>query len=179
MLTSTFERDQKPMVGGRRTLRVHDWETSIMFQHILLPTDGSPASAAAAQFCMQFAARYGARVTAINVVAPFPLFPFEPIVTDEALQAYVHNRDARAREIMEPLARLASDGKVRFESLIVETDEPYEGILKAARDHQCDLVLMASHGLKGVRGLLLGSQTQKVLTHGTIPVLVWRGAAVP
>jgi nucleotide-binding universal stress UspA family protein len=61
--------------------------------------------------------------------------------------------------------------------MLTEADEPYEGLLNAAREHGCDLVMMASHGRKGVRGLLLGSQTQKLLTHSAIPVLVYRGGA--
>jgi nucleotide-binding universal stress UspA family protein len=60
--------------------------------------------------------------------------------------------------------------------VLLEGGDPYEAILAAARDHGCDLILMASHGRKGVRGLLLGSQTQKVLTHSSIPVMVFRGA---
>jgi nucleotide-binding universal stress UspA family protein len=146
-----------------------------MFQHILLPTDGSAPSAAAAQFCLQFAARYGARVTALHVVEPLRLLTAEPVLTDDAREAYGRNRERHAREVLEPLARLASETTVQFATLVLEADEPYEGILEAARDRQCDLVLMASHGRRGVRAILLGSQTQKVLTHSAIPVMVWRG----
>jgi nucleotide-binding universal stress UspA family protein len=146
-----------------------------MFQHILLPTDGSAAAAAAAQFGLRFAAQVGARVTAVHVVEPLRLFTYEPIITDKALEAYGRNREEHARQCLDPIVQAAAASKVPCEVLTIEADDPYEGILNAARDHGCDLVMMASHGRKGVSRLLLGSQTQKVLTHSAIPVMVIRG----
>lgn len=146
-----------------------------MFQHILLPTDGSTASLATARACIRFAAQVGARVTAVHSVPPLTLFTYEPIITDKALEQYGRNRDARAKECLEPIAKLAGEAGVPFATFLLEADEPYDAILAAARDHGCDLVMMASHGRKGVRGLLLGSQAQKVLTHSAIPVMVYRG----
>jgi nucleotide-binding universal stress UspA family protein len=73
------------------------------------------------------------------------------------------------------VAQAARAANVAFANVLLEGGDPYEAILAAARDHGCDLILMASHGRKGVRGLLLGSQTQKVLTHSSIPVMVFRG----
>jgi nucleotide-binding universal stress UspA family protein len=147
----------------------------IVFTHILFPTDGSAASTAAARACIRFAAEAGARVTAVHVVPPMNLLTYEPAMTGEALEAYRRNRDARARECLEPVAQAARAAKVAFANVLLEGGDPYEAILAAARDHGCDLILMASHGRKGVRGLLLGSQTQKVLTHSSIPVMVFRG----
>lgn len=148
-----------------------------MFQHILLPTDGSASSLAAARACVSFAAQVGARLTVVHVVAPVHLFTYEPLITDEVLETYGRKRDARARAFLEPVVQLAHDAKVAVSAMLAEADEPYEGLLNAAREHGCDLVMMASHGRKGVRGLLLGSQTQKLLTHSAIPVLVYRGGA--
>jgi nucleotide-binding universal stress UspA family protein len=146
-----------------------------MFQHILLPTDGSSGSAAPARFCIQFAAQYGAQVTAVHVVEPPYLFAYEPVIPDDALQAYSRNREVRADEIFLPISQLAGEARVQFDGVEVQADDPWDGILQVAHDRGCDLVMIASHGRKGLRGLLLGSQTQKLLTHSAIPVMVLRG----
>jgi nucleotide-binding universal stress UspA family protein len=145
-----------------------------VFKHILLPTDGSAASTAAAHACLRFAAQIGARVTALHVVPPLHLFTYEPEVTEHAHETYHRNRDARARECLGPIEQAASEAKVACEAIMVEADDPYAAILSTAQQRGCDLVAMASHGRRGIRGVLLGSQTQKVLTHSTIPVLVFR-----
>jgi nucleotide-binding universal stress UspA family protein len=143
----------------------------------LLPTDGSAASTAAARACLRFAAQVGARVTAVHVVPPLSLLTYEPIVTDKALQAYGRNRDARVRECLDPIAQLGREASVPVATVLLEGFEPYEAILAAAHDHGCDLVMMASHGRKGMRKFFLGSETQKLLSHSAIPVLVYRGGA--
>jgi nucleotide-binding universal stress UspA family protein len=147
-----------------------------VFQHILLPIDGSAASSAAARACIRFAAQVGARVTAVHVVPPLSLLTYEPIVTDKALEAYGRNREARVKECLDPIAQLGRQANVPVATVLLEGFEPYEAILAAAHEHGCDLVMMASHGRKGMGALLLGSQTQKLLTHSAIPVMVYRGA---
>lgn len=147
-----------------------------MFQHILLPTDGSAASLGAARACIRFAAQVGARVTAVHVVPPLSMLTYEPIVTAKALEAYRRNRDERVRECLDPVARLGHEANVPITTVLLEGFEPYQAILNAARDHGCDLVMMSSHGRKGVRAYFLGSETQKLLTHSAIPVMVYRGA---
>jgi nucleotide-binding universal stress UspA family protein len=146
-----------------------------VFKHILFPTDGSRAAQSAAHACIAFAAQVGARVTAVHVVSPLTLFTFEPVITDKARQAWQQNTAASVRACLEPVAQLARAARVPCATVVVESDEPYEAMLECARDHGCDLVLMASHGRKGVRGTLLGGQTQKLLTHSAIPVMVYRG----
>jgi nucleotide-binding universal stress UspA family protein len=146
-----------------------------VFKHILFPTDGSAAAQSAARACIEFAAQVGARVTAVHVVQPLTLFTFEPVITDKARQAWRESAEARVRECLEPVAQMARAAKVPCGTVMVEHDEPYEAILTSARDHGCDLIMMASHGRKGVRGTLLGGQTQKLLTHSAIPVMVYRG----
>lgn len=145
-----------------------------MFQHILLPTDGSEPSKAAADAAIRFAAQVGARVTALHVVPPLHLFTYEPEVTENAHETYHRNRDARARACLGPIEQLAQDAKVPCDTLMLEADDAYEGILATAHERGCDLIAMGSHGRKGIAGALLGSQTQKVLTHSAIPVLVFR-----
>jgi nucleotide-binding universal stress UspA family protein len=145
-----------------------------VFQHILFATDGSPASKLAAEQCMRFAGQVGARVTAVHVVMPLHLFTYEPMATEELRAHYRRYRDDHARECMAPLDELARANGVRLESLVIEADAPYEAIIRASHDHACDLVAMASHGNKGLKAVLIGSQTQKVLTHSALPVLVFR-----
>ena len=80
----------------------------------------------------------------------------------------------RGRDILQGAESVARTAGVPSASASTVADEPYEAILAAAVDHDCDMILMASHGRKGMTGILLGSQTQKVLTHSKIPVLVYR-----
>lgn len=145
-----------------------------MFKHILFATDGSPASKLAAEQCMRFAGQVGARVTAVHVVMPMHLFTYEPMATEELRAHYRRYRDDHARQCMAPLEELARANNVRLDTHVIEADEPYEAIVRTAHDNACDLVAMASHGIKGLKAVLLGSQTQKVLTHSALPVLVFR-----
>ncbi|GAB3431722.1 universal stress protein [Massilia solisilvae] len=145
-----------------------------MFKHILFPTDGSPASVVAAAHCVRFAADIGARLTILHSSAPLHLFSYEPIVVDEAYEEYRRSRDRLCAECLAPVEELARNAGIPFDSVTVEADEPYTAIITTANNKGCDLVAMASHGRKGIKGVLLGSQTQKVLTHSALPVLVFR-----
>jgi nucleotide-binding universal stress UspA family protein len=145
-----------------------------VFQHILFPTDGSPASAVAAEQCVRIAAAIGARLTILHVFIPLHLFAYEPIAVDEALEIWGRTRERRTRVSLEPVEELARNAQVAFNTVVVESDEIYEAIIDAARDNGCDLIAMASHGRRGIKGVLVGSQTQKVLTHSALPVLVFR-----
>ena len=145
-----------------------------MFQHILLPSDGSASCLAAAAACIRFAAQVGARVTAVHVEQPLHMFTYEPQVTEHAHEEYRRVRAQHSRNCLEPIEELARAANVDCTTLVIDADEPWEGILKAAHDRHCDLVMMASHGHRGVGALLLASQTHKLLTHSAIPVLVYR-----
>jgi nucleotide-binding universal stress UspA family protein len=147
-----------------------------MFKHILVPTDGSELSVRAIQAAVEFSARLGARVTGFYA-APAPT----PIVYGDLLPAGYLPPDrhealidaARTRYLgaVEAAARAAG---VRCDTASVTSEFPAEAIVEAAQRHGCDLVFMASHGRRGLAGLLLGSETQKVLVHSRIPVLVFR-----
>jgi nucleotide-binding universal stress UspA family protein len=145
-----------------------------VFHHILFATDGSPASRLAAEQCVRFAAEIKARLTLIHVVHPLLLFTYEPMVTEEIHAGYRRSRDEHARKALVPVEEMARTAAVPCESLLVEGNETYESIIKTARDRECDLIAMASHGRKGIKAVLIGSQTQKVLTHSAVPVLVFR-----
>ena len=147
-----------------------------MFKHILIPTDGSKISNEAAQAGVRLAARLGAHVTAL-----FAAPPATPIVYRGLLPAGLTTPD-KHRKMIEKMAAsylgsvedAAHAAGVRCTSVTLTSDFPADAILATAKKRKCDLIFMASHGRRGLRGALLGSETHKVLTEGKIPVLVFR-----
>jgi nucleotide-binding universal stress UspA family protein len=145
-----------------------------MFEHILIPTDGSDLSRKAVLYGIQLAKLSKARVTALSVRPPFG-----PIVADAYIIADSQDDFERgAREVADrALAQAAMAGEaagVPVEIVQEGHDQPFRAIIDCARANRCDLIVMASHGRRGVSALLLGSETNKVLTHSHIPVLVYR-----
>jgi nucleotide-binding universal stress UspA family protein len=145
-----------------------------MYKHILLPTDGSELSATAVRDGLQFAKELGARVTALHVTAPF--HPTE--MTPSAFTAHSQEHDAKAKESAQralgAVTEAARAAGVPCTTVHRVSNSPYEAIIAVASEAGCDLIFMASHGRRGVAALLLGSETNKVLTHSKIPVLVTR-----
>lgn len=149
-----------------------------MFRHILVPTDGSPLSLAAARIAVELAQVHGARITAIHVMAPYvlPAAPDGMMYYPETFSPEEY-RKAAAKEAEKALGKvkaLAEAANVPFESTAVTHGEPWQAIVDGAKRAHCDLIVMASHGRRGIAGLLIGSETTKVLTHSKIPVLVCR-----
>lgn len=147
-----------------------------MFKHILLPTDGSRLSDRAVRIGIRFAGRVKARVTALHVVPEFKPFADEGFAPmSPALKKRLDDEArARARKLLDSIARAARSKRVRCATLSVASDMPYQEIIGTARKRKCDLIMMASHGRRGLSSLLLGSETQKVLLHSKVPVLVVR-----
>lgn len=145
-----------------------------MFKHILLPTDGSANSDLAIRAAVQLARDMGARVTGLHVVPPFHTFTYRPEMIEDTEDQYEKDSEARARKVLSAIETLAQECGVACDTVIVRSDDVHDAVIETARDRNCDLIAMASHGWRGVRGLLLGSETQKVLTHSKIPVLVYR-----
>jgi nucleotide-binding universal stress UspA family protein len=145
-----------------------------MYKHILIPTDGSELSARAVRAGIEFAREIGARVTALTVTPPF--YPSE--TTPSALAAHAREHDERSKAAAQKALKVAEDAAqakgVPYTGLQRVSDTPAEEIIKVAGEAGCDLVFMASHGRRGMSALLLGSETNKVLTHSKIPVLVTR-----
>jgi nucleotide-binding universal stress UspA family protein len=143
-----------------------------MFGHILLATDGSDLSQKAIDAGIALARALGAKVTAVTVTAPLHSLL--------AHQAGVHFPDyeektaARASEVLAEVESAAGAAQVACETVHVRSQFPHVGIVDVAIDKGCDLIVMSSHGRRGVSAFLLGSETQKVLTHSKIPVLVHR-----
>jgi nucleotide-binding universal stress UspA family protein len=147
-----------------------------MYKHILIPTDGSPLSARAAAAGIKLAGATGARVTALFVApAPTPLvyqkfIPVGYMTTDE----HAAMIDRAAGKYLGAIEKAALSAGVACTRLQVTSDFPAEVIVDMARRGKCDLIVMASHGRKGLSSVLLGSETHKVLVRTKTPVLVYR-----
>jgi nucleotide-binding universal stress UspA family protein len=148
-----------------------------MFKHILLPTDGSKLSDRAVQRGLELANELGARVTAVHIIPEFRMMADESFALPtgaDLKRRYDKEAKARADKMLAKIGERAKEAGVKFESLTVLGDVPFEHIIDTAKKKKCDLIMMASHGRRGISGLLLGSETSKVLTHSKIPVLVVR-----
>ena len=149
-----------------------------MYKHILVPTDGSPLSAKAVKAATELARTMNARVTALNVMPRFA-----PPLAEEAAVAYTSvyteaefrkSTEKAAEKVLAKARDAVEAGKVPCETVAVAGATPWETIIDTAKGKKCDLIVMASHGRRGLAGVLLGSETSKVLTHSKTPVLVCR-----
>jgi nucleotide-binding universal stress UspA family protein len=163
-----------------------------MFKHILLPTDGSELSAAAIRQGILFAKSIGAKVTGVCVMPLHYKFLYAALIPTESMEqsamqckelaetflGTIEERAELAKEFAEgylsTIVKIAEEGGVACEVVYERNDSPSEGIIRVAEQKGCDLIMMASHGRKGAGALLIGSETQKVLTYSKIPVLVYR-----
>ncbi len=147
-----------------------------MFKHLLVPTDGSPLSYDTAKRAVTFARETGAKITFFFAEPDYPVaFYGEGALIDPTTpEKFAEIAERQAQEILGRVKALANDAGVECASTAQVSDVPYQAIIDAANNAGCDLIFMASHGRRGISGLLLGSETQKVLTHSTIPVLVYR-----
>lgn len=145
-----------------------------MFKHLLVPTDGSPLSEMAVQKAVAFAKEAQAKVTGLHVIPEFHIFTYRAEMLEDTKEQYAQDAKAHAEKYLAVIAQAATQAGVPCETTSVISDHPYEAIIKIAADRSCDLIVMASHGRSGVQGQLIGSETQKVLTHSKLPVLVYR-----
>ncbi len=147
-----------------------------MFKHILVPTDGSALSEGATRKAVDFARESGARITFFYARPDYPIaFYGEGALIDPTTpEKFAQMTDKQAKDILAAAAALAKAAGVASDGTAIVSDVPYQAIIDAATASGCDLIFMASHGRRGLSGLLLGSETQKVLTHSKIPVLVYR-----
>ena len=150
-----------------------------MLKKILVPIDGSDLSNEAVNYASHFARRVGAEVLfciAEPESAPWMNFGLGAIFNPDALKALHDSAKLEAEKILKQALNNAQSAGIAASTRLVFNDHPYEAIMEVAEQEGCDLIIMASHGRKGVSGLLLGSETQKVLTHSAIPVLIYRNA---
>jgi nucleotide-binding universal stress UspA family protein len=147
-----------------------------MFKHILVPSDGSQFSQDAVRKAVIFAKEIGARITAFYA-KPSPPIPYygEGIGANWQMPAsYIELTEKQAQEILDFTQSLCREAGVACDTLSLASDVAHEAIIDAATQSACDLIFMASHGRRGLSALLLGSETNKVLAHAKIPVLVYR-----
>jgi len=145
-----------------------------MFTHLLIPTDGSERSEAAIQAGVRFAKSINAKVTGLYAMPKFHVLAYEKEMVTDTREQFAKDCKAEADKFLAVIVRTAKAADVPCETALQTTDHPYEAIIATAKEKGCDLIMMASHGRGGVQALLLGSETQKVLTHSKIPVLVFR-----
>ncbi|TCO40234.1 universal stress protein [Dokdonella fugitiva] len=145
-----------------------------MFEHILIPTDGSKLSEKAVRKGIRFAHAMNARVTAFHAIPRFHASDVMMDLLGTSRGDYAKAAQAYANERLRFVQKAARALDVPCDARHATTDDPAGAIIEAAKANGCDLILMASHGRRGLGALLLGSETQKVLTHSTIPVLVYR-----
>lgn len=148
-----------------------------MVKHILLPTDGSRHSERAVFYGVELARLFGAKVTGIYAAPEFHVLSYRAAELQESREQFAADVQAHAEQYLAFVSRVAQEAKVACDVLVERNDHPHDAICQAAKRLQCDLVVMASHGRRGLAGLLLGSETQRVLAHTELPVLVWRGSA--
>ncbi len=145
-----------------------------MFRHILLPTDGSVQSQVAIRKGVHLARTLKARITGISVMPEPKFYWYQTDIIAQVKEETVKQHQVQANRNLAFIEKAAREAGVPCETLCERSDHPYAAIIRTAEKSACDLIMMASHGRRGVEGLLLGSETQKVLTHSKIPVLVCR-----
>jgi nucleotide-binding universal stress UspA family protein len=149
-----------------------------MYRHILIPTDGSELSERAIEHGVALAKSISARVTGLTVSAPFHMFsgafPVGPLIPAVTPKEYRDRIQALCTSYLTSVNNAAIAAGVTCDTLQVEHDQPYLAIIDTAARKLCDLIVMASHGRRGASAIVLGSEAVKVLTHSSIPVLVYR-----
>jgi nucleotide-binding universal stress UspA family protein len=142
-----------------------------MFKRILGPTDGTEITAKAVATAIELAKAGEASLFTISVKEPFPysaISEMQPVPPQEFYDAQARIATQRVEQVQ----RLCGDAGLACETQTVEALHPWEAIVEHATQRNCDLIVMASHGRRGMAALLLGSETQRVLIHSTVPVLI-------
>ncbi|HZP86923.1 MAG TPA: universal stress protein [Burkholderiales bacterium] len=147
-----------------------------MFKKILLPTDGSDLSKKAVKKGIEFAKSIGASVVGFYSPEDYRVLMYSEYIPPSLLSEdeFQANAQKTAEHHLAYVEKQAASAGVPYESFFMSSVAPWEAIIEAAKKKKCDLIFMASHGRTGLAGLVLGSQTTKVLTHSKIPVMVYR-----
>ncbi|MEB3243326.1 MAG: universal stress protein [Cyanobacteriota bacterium] len=146
------------------------------YQHILVPSDGTELSSRALHQAMALAQALGAQLTVLHVQPPLPvpLIGMGDMLDPATVESLGRAAELESSRILNDATAAAAQLGLTLQTELVKQDLPYRAIIEAAKRHGCDLIVMASHGRRGLTGLLLGSETQRVLLHAPIPVLVVR-----
>jgi nucleotide-binding universal stress UspA family protein len=160
--------------GGLRLTYQKTKNEGAMFQHILIPTDGTDLSRKAVLYGVQLARESKARITALTITEPYRVASMDAVLVSVGEDDYEEESSRVADQALDAVKIAADAAGVRCDAVREVHDQPYRAIIDTAHARNCDLIVMASHGRRGVSALLLGSETVKVITHSTIPVLVYR-----
>ena len=145
-----------------------------MYKNILLPTDGTEFCERAVRHGVALAKLTGARVTGVTVTVPFGASHGGPPLSPDIREKITETRRNAVKKALGLVETVAAASAVPCETIEVEDEHPYRAIISTATQKGCDLIVMASHGRSGFSAILIGSETQKVVTHTTIPVLICR-----
>jgi nucleotide-binding universal stress UspA family protein len=145
-----------------------------MYKNLLIPTDGSDLAGKAVQDGINLAKSLGAKVTLLTVTMPFHIFTLETRMVEDTPVEYTRQVQVEAAKSLASAANTAKAAGVACDTVQMEHEHPYQAIIDTAKAKSCDLIVMASHGRRGIAAMVLGSVTVKVLTHSRIPVLVHR-----
>jgi nucleotide-binding universal stress UspA family protein len=145
-----------------------------MYKNILIPTDGSALAAKAVEHGIALAKGIGAKATVLTVLPPFHVLTTDTQMLEDTPAEYKARMHEHAKKTLGAVAQIAQAAGVACETVHVEHEHPYRAIIDTAESKGCELIVMASHGRHGISAIILGSETVKVLTHSTIPVLVHR-----
>lgn len=145
-----------------------------MYKHLLVPTDGSAVAAKAFQAAVTFAAESGAKVTGYYAIEDMNMHHVGAHLNKELIEEFERRAREAAEQHVAEIGKVAKAAGVHFDSIVSKVTRPHEGIIEAAKKCGADIIFMASHGHRGLTNLVMGSVTQKVLSHSTIPVLVFR-----
>jgi nucleotide-binding universal stress UspA family protein len=145
-----------------------------MLDNVLIPTDGTELSARAAAFGVQLAKRMGAKVTAVTVTTPADEIMVGEVSIIRHPEDYEQRASESARAILDAIGKLAAQAGVACEEVHARSALPWQGILDAAKSRKADMIVMASHGRRGLSAMMIGSETQKVVNHSHIPVTIYK-----
>ncbi|MGQ3212314.1 universal stress protein [Shinella sp.] len=145
-----------------------------MYKHILVPTDGSELSSAAVEQALQLAKALGAKVSVMTVAEPLHILPITPDKVINVRAEYEEQVRQEGLRILGSAEDRAVTAGVSAATVQVTAGDAWQAIIDTATERGCDLIAMASHGRRGIGAFLMGSVTTKVLSHSTIPVLVYR-----
>jgi nucleotide-binding universal stress UspA family protein len=140
----------------------------------MIPTDGTELSARAAAFAVQLAKKMSAKVTAVTVTTPADAMMVGEVRIIRNAEEYEERMSASARAMLDVIGTLAAEASVPCEKLHVRSELPWRGILEAANSRKADMIVMASHGRRGLSAMMIGSETQKVVNNSHIPVTIYR-----
>jgi nucleotide-binding universal stress UspA family protein len=145
-----------------------------MLDNVLISTDGTELSAKAGAFGVQLAKKMGAKVTAVTVTTPANEIMVGEVAVIRNPEEYEEKASASARVMLDVIGKMAMEAGVECEEVHARSAQPWHGILEAAKSRKADMIVMASHGRRGLSAVLIGSETQKVVNHSHIPVTIYK-----